>query len=108
MQHGRLIYGDTSARMQQYGHVSGFIITLRNPPPLSELESIPGISSVEPLSATQFRVLHNPVENPSGALLTLAGQRGWQLEQLTPLQASLEEVFVKITDAETATMGDAK
>ena len=108
MQHGRLIYGDTSARMQQYGHISGFIITLRNPPPLSELESIAGISSVEPLSATQFRVLHNPVENPSGALLTLAGQHGWQLEQLTPLQATLEEVFVKITDAETATMGETK
>jgi len=108
MQHGRLIYGDTSARMQQYGHISGFIITLRNPPPLSELESIAGISSVEPLSATQFRVLHNPDENPSSALLTLAGQRGWQLEQLTPLQASLEEVFVKITDAETATMGETK
>lgn len=106
MQHGKLIYGDTSARMQQYGRVSGFIISLRNPPALSELEGIPGISSVEQLSASQFRVLHMPDDNPSGALLTLAEQQGWQLEQLTPLQATLEEVFVKITDAETANTGE--
>lgn len=100
MQHGKLIYGDTSARMQQYGSVSGFIVSLRNPPPLSDLENIAGIGSIEQLSATQFRVLHAPEEAPSGALLALAAQHGWQLEQLTPLQSTLEEVFVKITDAE--------
>lgn len=106
MQHGKLIYSDTSARMQQHGSISGFIISLRNPPPLSALEGIAGISSVEQLSATQFRVLHTPEDNPRGALLTLAEQQGWQLEQLTPLQATLEEVFVKITDAETMTAGE--
>ena len=106
MQHGRLIYGDTSVRMQQRGIVSGFIVDLRNPPPLSVLEGIPGISHVEQISATQFRVLHTPDHNPKGALLTLAEQQGWQLEQLTPLQATLEDVFVKITDAEAAAPGE--
>ena len=108
MQHGKLIYGDTSARMQQYGSVSGFIISLRNPPPLGELEGIEGVSGVEQISATQFRVLHAPEANPSGALLALAAQRGWQLEQLTPLQATLEEVFVKITDAEKNTARETR
>lgn len=106
MQHGKLIYGDTSARMQKYGCASGFIVSLRNPPPLSELESIAGVSGVEQLSATQFRVLHTPDANPSGALLTLAERHGWQLEQLTPLQATLEEVFARITDAEKNAMGE--
>ena len=32
MQQGRLIYGDTSAHMQQHGSVPGFIIDLRKPP----------------------------------------------------------------------------
>ncbi|TAN73728.1 MAG: ABC transporter ATP-binding protein [Gallionella sp.] len=106
MRHGRLIYGGTSAGMQQYGSVSGFIVSLRNPPPLSELESIAGIGSVEQLSATQFRVLHAPDNNPGDALLVLAAQRGWKVEQFAPLQATLEEVFVKITGAETATTGE--
>lgn len=104
MQQGKLIYGDTSVRMQQFGQVSGFTITLRNPPPLAELAAIAGVSHVEAISAHQFRVFHSAESNPSGALLTLAAQHGWQLEQLTPLQATLEEVFVRITDAST-TMG---
>jgi ABC-2 type transport system ATP-binding protein len=108
MQHGKLIYGDTSARMQQYGSVSGFIISLRNPPHLSELESIEGVGSVEQISATQFRILHKPEQAPSGALLALAAQRGWQLEQLTPLQATLEEVFVKITEKTTAAKNNSE
>lgn len=113
MQHGRLIYGDTSAHMQQHGSVPGFIVGLRNPPPLSVLEGIAGVVSVEQLSATQFRVLHAPAghtttADPKGALLSLAEQQGWQLEQLTPLQATLEDVFVRITDAESATTGEAK
>jgi len=99
MQHGRLIYGDTSERMQQYGSISGFIVSLRNPPSLGELEGIAGVSGVEQLSATQFRVLHTPDANTGDALLALAAQQGWQLEQLTPLQATLEEVFAKITAA---------
>ncbi|HEU0189194.1 MAG TPA: ABC transporter ATP-binding protein [Gallionella sp.] len=100
IQHGKLIYSDTSEHMRQHGSVSGFTISLRNPPALGELESIAGISSVEQLSATQFRLLHAPDINPGSELLRLAAQHGWQPEQLTPLQASLEEVFVKITGAE--------
>ena len=100
VQHGKLIYGDTSAGMQQYGHIPGFVITLGAPPPLQELQDFPGIASVEQLSATQFRVLHAPDANTGGALLAAAAQRDWQPEQLTPLQATLEEVFVKITGAQ--------
>jgi len=108
MQHGKLIYGDTSARMQRYGSVSGFIVSLRNPPALSELEGIAGISRIEQISATQFRVLHKPEDNPKAALLSLSEQRGWQLEQLTPLQTTLEDVYVRITDAQTTMTGEAK
>ena len=100
MQNGRLIYGDSSDRMQHYGEVSGFTISLRHPPALSELESIAGIESVEQLSATEFRILHSPDNHPGSALLSLAAERGWQLTQLTPLHATLEDVFVRITSEE--------
>ena len=51
-----------------------------------------GIASAAPYTATWS----------NAALLSLAEQHGWQVEQLTPLQATLEEVFVQITDSETA------
>lgn len=108
MQHGKLIFSNTRDGMQQYGNMPGFLISLRNPPPLDELANIPGISRIEPLSATQFRVWHALDDNPGSTVITLAEQRGWQLEQLTPLHATLEEVYAKITGAEPAAMGDAK
>ena len=101
MQHGKLIYGDTSARMQRYGQISGFTISLRHPPALSELQGINGVTRAEQVSAHEFRVLHTAEQNPSADILTLAAQHGWHLEQLTPLQTRLEDVFVRITDDET-------
>ena len=100
MQHGKLIYSDTSEHMRQHGNVSGFVVGLRNPPPLDTLEGIPGITHVEQLTATQFRVLHKPQDNPKSELLSMAERQGWQLEQLTPLQATLEDVYVRITSPE--------
>jgi len=105
MQHGKLVYSDTSAGMQQYGHIPGFLVTLLAPPPLQELLDFPGIINIEQLSSTQFRIMHAADANPGSALLAAAAQRGWQPEQLTPLQATLEEVFVKITGAGTTTEG---
>ncbi len=98
MHHGRLIYGDSSARMQQYGQQPGFIVTLLAAPGLDELQAIAGVRQVEQLSATQFRILHVPDTDPRTELLALAAQRGWQAKQLVPLQARLEDVFVQITE----------
>lgn len=99
MHHGKLIYGDTSAHMQQYGGTPGLIISLRNPPEIGVLAGIAGVSSVERIGPTRFRLLHEADRNPSETLLQLSAREGWQMEQLTPLQATLEEVFVRITDS---------
>jgi len=101
MQQGRLIYSDSSLRMQHYDEVSGFVISLKNPPPLSVLQAIPGVSSAEQMSPNDFRILHTAEDNPGSRLLAEAAQNDWQLAQLTPLHATLEEVFVKITGEKT-------
>jgi ABC-2 type transport system ATP-binding protein len=108
MRQGKIIYSDTSENMQQYGSVSGFTISLGNPPLLHELQSISGITDIEQISATQFRVMHTSDHNPSDTLISLSGERNWRLEQLTPLQATLEEVYVKITASENASDGKTK
>ncbi|MGC2165679.1 MAG: ATP-binding cassette domain-containing protein [Gallionella sp.] len=97
MQLGKLIYSDTSEHMRHHLAVSGFIVDLRNPPALSELQGIVGISHVEQLDARKFRILHKPEDDPSSTLLSLSERHGWQLAQLTPLRATLEDVYVSIT-----------
>lgn len=108
LQHGKLIYSDSSWQMQHYGEVSGFLISLNHPPALNELQAIPGVQQVEQLSEHQFRVLHSAQDNPTSGLLSQAAQQGWQLTQLTPLHSTLEDIFVKITGDETASTGEVK
>jgi ABC-2 type transport system ATP-binding protein len=100
MQKGHLIYGDSSERMQLYGHQPGFVVTLLAPPPLSELEAIAGVEQVEALSDTRFRILHNVAANTSAVLLALAAERGWQAQQLTPDKGNIEDVYTRITENE--------
>lgn len=102
MQKGRLIYGDSSARMQLYGHQPGFIVTLLSPPPLGDIEDIAGVESVEALSATRFRILHALDSSTGAILLALAAERGWQAQQLTPLKGSIEDIYTQITGSDAA------
>lgn len=97
---GRLIYSGSSTGMQQYNHQPGFIVTLQAPPAVSELEAIAGVRKVEPLSETQFRILHDAAASPGPVLLELAAQHGWQATQLVPLEARLEDVYMQITGGE--------
>ncbi|HEU0187568.1 MAG TPA: ABC transporter ATP-binding protein [Gallionellaceae bacterium] len=100
MQHGQLIYGDTSVRMQRFGHQPGFMVTLQAPPPLAELQAISGVQSVEAMSSTRFKILHDANSNTASTLLQTAAERGWQAQQLTPLQGSMEDAFVQLTQQE--------
>jgi ABC-2 type transport system ATP-binding protein len=100
MQKGHLIYGDSSARMQIYGHQPGFVVTLLAPPPLSELQDVVGVEEVEALSDTRFRIMHTLDTNTSAVLLALAAERGWQAQQLTPIKGNIEDVFTRITENE--------
>lgn len=102
MQNGRLIYGDSSAHMQQLGHQPGFIVTLLSPPPVAELENLAGVESVEALSDSRFRILHTIDINTSATLLTIAAERGWQAQQLTPLKGNIEDIYARITESEPA------
>ncbi len=102
MQHGQLIYGDTSVRMQRFGHHTGFVVTLLAPPALAELKAVDGVESVEALSDTRFKILHTSDTNSAAALLAAAAEGGWQAQQLTPLQGNLEDAFVQLTQNETA------
>ena len=101
MQRGQMIYGDTSVRMQSLGHQAGFVVTLMAPPEISALYAVSGVINVEALSATRFKILHSMDTSTAEALLSLSAQQGWQAQQLTPLQGTLEDAFVHITQKQT-------
>jgi ABC-2 type transport system ATP-binding protein len=71
------------------------------------LGRLPGVVAVEARSAGVFSVEHHADADPREAVFRLAVDRGWVLVGLTPERASLEDVFVRLTTADSASSAPA-
>ena len=102
LHHGRTVFGDTIDGLKQF-HAGRIVhVGLRNPPPPAALAAIPGVARVEPDGANGFRVAFADQADPTEALVRRAVEQSWGLYQLTPAQASVEEVFVQLTRKDEA------
>ena len=104
---GKLIFSDTLSGLSQQMQVSSLLVTLNSPPTRVALYSLEGITSVESLSPTRFKLHYQPDNNPTELLLNQAIKHHWQLTELTPMQHSLEDAFMNIIQQENSVTGQA-
>jgi ABC-2 type transport system ATP-binding protein len=64
------------------------------------LEALPGVVAAEDRGGGRFRLEHVPGSDPREAVFRLAVENGWVLLAMTQQQASLEDVFVRLTTRE--------
>jgi ABC-2 type transport system ATP-binding protein len=64
------------------------------------LEGLPGVLAAEERGTGRFLLEHVPGSDPREAVFRLAVDNGWVLLAMTPQQASLEDVFVRLTTRE--------
>ncbi|HEX6827520.1 MAG TPA: ATP-binding cassette domain-containing protein [Burkholderiales bacterium] len=105
---GRLVYSDTLAGISSAGPAGEITVEFRNPPDAEELARLPGVSRVEALSAHVFRLRRDDGADPAAVLSEEAARRGWGLVSLAPGRATLEEVFVRLTQGEETGSGIAQ
>ncbi len=96
---GEVVFYDTIAGLKQFRGGQALQIGLRNPPPKEEIARAADGADVEAINANLFRVRPNGGD-PTEALVRTSVERGWGLYQLQPALASLEEVFVQLTQKE--------
>ena len=97
---GRVVYTDTIGALKQHRGGHALTVMLRRPPPASRLASVADVRSVEDLGGTRFRLFHDPGFDPTEALVRASVEEDWGLAELTPVETSLEEVFVQLTQGE--------
>ena len=100
---GRVVYTDTIEALRKHRGGHALNVALRNPPPVSVLAALPQVKSVEPLGEKRFRLLHEPGTDPTDGLVRRSVELNWGLFELSPLETSLEEVFVNLTQREETT-----
>ena len=100
LHHGRLVYSDTISALQKFESGRTLLIGLRRPPRDTDLLAIAGVSAVERVSETLFRMQFSEASDPTDQLVKRAVASDWGLYQLNPAQTRLEDVFVQLTRLE--------
>ncbi len=98
---GSAVFHDSIAGLKEKMNMPYILVTLLNPPNLSELIALKGIISVEQISGNQFRVFYDVSSNPTQSLLSHAVNGDWQLTELKQEQHSLEDIFINILQDES-------
>jgi ABC-2 type transport system ATP-binding protein len=97
---GEVVFNDTIEGLRQFRGGQALQLGLRNPPAVEDLARVAGGATIDPISTTVFRVRPRNGVDPTDALVRASVEHGWGLFQLQPAQASLEEVFVQLTQRE--------
>jgi ABC-2 type transport system ATP-binding protein len=111
---GRIVYNDSIAALRRFRGAHSLLVNFRHPPPLDEISRLPGVAGVEPAAEGLLRILRtgtpaaidapHPTDapDPTDALVRLSVERNWALTHLSVERATLEDVFVQLTQQEAA------
>ena len=99
MHQGKGVYSGSINALREMREGHSLQLGLRNPPQIAQLQ-MPGVIAVEKISDTLFTIQFNPDADPIEALVKAAAAQGWDLYQINRQRASLEDVFVKLTQQE--------
>jgi gliding motility-associated transport system ATP-binding protein len=99
MHQGKSVYSGSIEALRHMREGHSLRLGLRNPPPPAQLQ-VPGVIAVEKIADTLFNIQFTPGADPSEELVKAAAAQGWDLYQINLQQASLEDVFVQLTQQE--------
>lgn len=99
---GHLVWSDTIDGIRHKLRSHSLFVAFRSPPDRDALAALPGVHEVRDEGDGRLQLFHDPEHDPTEALLRLAAERGWALQEITPARGSLEQLFVEITASEHA------
>jgi ABC-2 type transport system ATP-binding protein len=100
LHHGATVFNDTIAALNQFQGGRTILFGMKNAPPPADIAAIEGVAAIEHVNDGLYRVTFADGVDPTDDLVRRAVDKGWGLCQLTPAQASLEEVFSSLTRRE--------
>ncbi|MCU0972437.1 MAG: ABC transporter ATP-binding protein [Burkholderiales bacterium] len=107
MHEGSVVFSGTVEELRALRGGRALVVGLRRPPPIAELEAVPGVARAEATGRDLFRIEPEADADVGEEIVRRAVAQGWRLFQIAPAQASLEEIFGHLTQREDATTGVA-
>ena len=104
---GKLIYSASIETLKNYRNKHSITAAFNNPPRLDQLEAIGLIEQVESIDNNRFRLSFNS-DSPAESLVQASVEKKWGLFELVPDHASLEDLFIELTQDEDAGVDSAE
>lgn len=98
LHHGKVVFADAINGLHQFRGGHSIQMSLRRPPSVDEIATLVNPAHVDKVSDGVFRISPQQKETDlTDQLVRASVERDWGLYQLSPAQASVEEVFVQLT-----------
>jgi len=94
---GQLILSESIAGLNQTMNTGSLHVTTRLPADASLLLTIPGVSSIETLANNQLKIYYHVTNDPTRHIAETIIANGWELQELTPVKKSMEDIFIALT-----------
>ncbi|MDD5274572.1 MAG: ABC transporter ATP-binding protein [Methylovulum sp.] len=94
---GQLILTESVAGLNKVMDTGVLQITTRLAPDIQQLLAISGISAIETLSENQIKIHHSLTDNPIQQITETIIAAGWELQELSPVKKSMEDIFIALT-----------
>ncbi|MBO9632974.1 MAG: ATP-binding cassette domain-containing protein [Chitinophagaceae bacterium] len=94
---GKVVFTGAMDEFDNYIKPSTLVITLASPPPITDLQSIPGVVNVEELGLTRFRVEFTDAQEVTGRIVEASVYKGWNLMEIAVEKNSLDSIFSELS-----------
>ena len=94
---GQLILNETIAGLNRQMDTGTLQIATRLAPDINSLLTIPGVSSIESITANRIIIHHSVTANPAEQIAEQIIAAGSGLQELTPVKRSMEDIFISLT-----------
>jgi len=102
IENGTMVFSDSMDAFNNYIEPDSLIMTLHNPPAVTEMEIIEGVKKVEVLSSTKFRIHFAEGHKISERLIQISTNAGWRMSEITLEKSSLDQIFAQLSNKKSS------
>lgn len=97
IEHGKVVFSGSIDDFNNYMEPNTFLVTLEAAPDRSTLMEIPGITHVEPITNTRFRIQFSTSQEITKTMVELSVSNNWRLREITLERDSLDSAFAQLS-----------
>ena len=94
---GRIIFSDSMDAFNNYMQPQSVLVRFANPPPVSELQQVQGITRAEYLTDKQARIFFDGEEDITERIIVAGVQRDWRIREVNLEKGQLDDIFKQLS-----------